>query len=44
MTERQLTSILIKLDGVLALMQDIYEILAEEATKVEVTDAISDSL
>lgn len=44
MTDKELGKILIKLDAVLSLMQDIYEILAEEATKVEVEDADSNSL
>jgi hypothetical protein len=45
MTNKELEKMLIKLDAVLSLMQDIYEVLAEEATRVEVEeDAPSDSL
>ncbi len=44
MTGKEFNGLLVKLDAVLNLMQDIYEVLAEEATRVEVTDAPSDSL
>ena len=45
MTNKELEKMLIKLDAVLSLMQDIYEVLAKEAIRVEVEeDAPSDSL
>lgn len=47
MTDKEFMKILVKLDAVLSLLEDTYEILAEEATRVEiegVEDAASDSL
>lgn len=45
MTGKDLEKILVKLDALLALMEDVYLLLAHEATKAEVEgDAPSDSL
>lgn len=44
MTNKELEKVLVKLDATLALMEDIYLLLAKEVVDMEVEDAPSDSL